>query len=114
MSKRMQYVLAVCSLAVAGCATQQVPSAQFNAPVAGLPDVPRLTHAEKLANPPHPFLLYEDYEMEPRGFIFRPRPAATDENNTDNGDTGDAGAEDTGNYLDLSGGVLMGGPPGGG
>src|ERR1043165_1472727 len=104
---RMRYLLAVCGLAVAGCTAQQVPSAQFNEPAAGLPDVPRLTHAEKLANPPHPFAVYEDYEMEPTRFIFQPRLPAVDENG-DAVDNGDYGEEDTGNYLDLSGGALMG------
>jgi len=115
MSNRTRFVLALSSMALAACATPPTTAVQWGTPKEPLPDYPQPTHAEKLANPPSAFVLYEDYNEEPTRFIFQPRPPIVDENgnNTaDNGDTGDYGYEDNG-FLDLSGGVLRGGPPGG-
>jgi hypothetical protein len=111
MTSRARYLVVFASLALGSCAAQ-TPSpsaAQWEMPVVPLKDVPRLTRAEMKANPPHPWVAYEDYTMEPTRFVFRPRNLPPEEHgdnadNGDNGDYGDFGYGDFG-YGDFGGGM---------
>ena len=99
MTFRARYCVLLASLVFGACATTTPPATSWDMPAVPLPEYPRLTRAESKANPPHPDLLYEDYNMEPTRFIFRPRNVPTDQNdnNADNGnDAGDFGAQDFG------------------
>ena len=98
---RTRYCLLLASLALGACATATPPVVSWEMPAVPLPEYPRLTRAESKANPPHPDMMYEDYNMEPTRFIFRPRNVATDDTNADNGnDTGDLGYQDFGGGMD--------------
>lgn len=96
MTHRVLSLLALTSLALAACAAPPTTAAPWNFPTGPVEESPRLTRAEKLTNPPHPSVYYEDYNMEPTRFIFHPRNIIPDEANADNGDTGDTGAGDMG------------------
>ena len=96
MTIRAYSLLALTSLALAACTAPPTTAAPWNFPTGPVEESPRLTRAEKLTNPPHPFVNYEDYNMEPTRFIFHPRNIIPDEANADNGDTGDTAAQDMG------------------
>jgi hypothetical protein len=75
MMSGARYVVVVASLALGACAAPTAPFqvSQSDAPVMALPEYRQLTRAQAKANPPHPWVMYEDYEMEPTRFVFRPR-----------------------------------------
>lgn len=98
MTSRTGYLMVFASLALGACAAPTPPTTSWDMPKVPMEDYPRLTRAESKANPPHPWVAYEDYMMEPTRFVFHPRNVQTDEtdNNGDNEGNEDVANEDFG------------------
>jgi hypothetical protein len=100
--------IGVVSLAFGACSTSKVEAIDWNRPFKPWTGpAPVFLHNLAIANGPHPFVVYENYEDEPTRFIFRPRNVIYEE--TDNGTGGgDEGYVDYG-YYDMGGGGGGGG-----